>query len=397
MVFSPQSTIMEFCLNINTAHHEAFLTKKSCLPAQMSKKLTLKKYFTTQLMDWHQRENDRQMPWKGEKDPYKIWLSEIILQQTRGAQGMPYYNRFIQFYPTIRDLAAAPDEAVFKLWEGLGYYTRCRNLLACARQVVAEHGGIFPHDHEKILSLKGIGPYTAAAIASFGFGLPHAVVDGNVTRVLSRFFGIGTAIDSTEGKKLFSSLAGELLSEKDPAAFNQAIMDLGAVICSPNLPSCSICPLQNSCVAYHEGLVDQLPFKSKKLQKKNRYFTYFIISAGERKLVRQRIEKDIWQNLYEYFLVESESTNTWEQVVAASHLPFATNDISEVIIKGPVFKQQLSHQTIYGRFIEVNCYREFIAPGNYEWKSGIEIKNLAFPRIINSYWQDSAQGSFSLF
>jgi A/G-specific adenine glycosylase len=363
----------------------------------MDKKQMPKKYFTKQILEWHKNENDRQMPWKGEKDPYKIWLSEIILQQTRVAQGLPYFNRFLQFYPTISDLASAPDDAVYKLWEGLGYYTRCRNLLACARQVVADHAGIFPPDYDKILSLKGIGPYTAAAISSFAFGLPHAVVDGNVTRVLSRYFGIRTAIDSTKGKKAFSSLAGELLFRDDPASFNQAIMDLGAVVCTPAEPNCLSCPLKKSCVAFREGLVDQLPFKAKRLQKKNRYFTYFIINAGEKKLVRQRIEKDIWQNLFEYLLVESENATIWEQVSPASHLAFAANDISEVITNGAVFRQQLSHQTIYGRFIEVNCYREFNPPGNYRWITGNEIKNLAFPRIINSYWQGSAGEAFSLF
>jgi A/G-specific adenine glycosylase len=348
-------------------------------------------------MGWHQHHNDRQMPWKGEKDPYKIWLSEIILQQTRVAQGLPYYKRFIQFYPTIADLAAAPDESVYKLWEGLGYYTRCRNLLACARQVAADHGGIFPADHHKILLLNGIGPYTAAAIASFAFGLPHAVVDGNVTRVLSRHFGISTAIDSTEGKKLFSTLAGELLCKEDPSSYNQAIMDLGAVVCTPSGPNCRSCPLQKTCIAYRDGLVDHLPLKAKKLQKKTRYFTYFIISAGEKTLVRQRIGKDIWQNLFEYFLVESEAIQVWEQVSAARDLPFAADDIFEIKIKGPVFKQQLTHQTLNARFIEVSCRRQFEAPANFEWKTDNEIKNLAFPRIINSYWQDSKQANFSLF
>lgn len=362
----------------------------------MDEKSKLKEIFTPLLMNWHQQVNDREMPWKGEKDPYKIWLSEIILQQTRVAQGLPYYNRFIQYYPTLSQLAAAPDEAIFKLWEGLGYYSRCRNLLACARQVVAGFDGFFPADYDKILSLKGIGPYTAAAIASFGFGLPHAVVDGNVTRVLSRYFGISTPIDSTEGKKIFSRMANELLPKEDPAGFNQAIMDFGAVVCTPSRPSCPSCPFRESCIAFKKSLTEQLPVKVKKLVKKQRYFTYFLVRANGKILTRQRSEKDIWQNLNEYFLVESADAPEWEKVTAAQHLAFA-DEIFEIVLKGHVYKQHLSHQTIFARFIEVNCHRLFPPPHGYEWKTTGEVEKLAFPRIINLYVQELKNASISLF
>ena len=197
---------------------------------------TDKKYFSKRLLHWNKIQNKRAMPWKGEKDPYKIWLSEIILQQTRVEQGWNYYNRFVSTFPNIKKLAAAPEEKVFKLWEGLGYYTRCKNLIATAKFIAKEKQGEFPNAYNEILDLKGVGPYTAAAIASFAFNLPHAVVDGNVFRVLARFFGIETATDSTTGKKLFSGLAEELLDKKLPGIYNQAIMDFGAMICKPKNP-----------------------------------------------------------------------------------------------------------------------------------------------------------------
>src|SRR5450432_3260301 len=194
--------------------------------------------FTKKLLKWNLGSNTRTMPWKGEKDPYKIWLSEIILQQTRVEQGLGYYQKFIKAFPTVQQLAKAPQEKVFKLWEGLGYYTRCKNLIASALFISKDRKGKFPTDYESILGLKGVGPYTAAAIASFAYNLPHAVIDGNVFRVLSRYFGISTPIDSPDGKKLYALLANELLDKQEPGLYNQAIMDLGAVICKPQQPLC---------------------------------------------------------------------------------------------------------------------------------------------------------------
>jgi A/G-specific adenine glycosylase len=223
----------------------------------------MEKKFTEILMKWHKQHNSREMPWKGEKDPYKIWLSEIILQQTRVAQGWQYYTNFITRYPTIGQLAKAPDQEVFKLWEGLGYYNRCKNLLFTARQIVNEKNSIFPNQYEDLLALKGVGPYTAAAIASFAYNLPYAVVDGNVFRVLSRYFGIDDPIDSAKGKQVFTELAGKVLWKKEAGLYNQAIMDFGATVCKPFAPACSICPLQKYCRAFKEGRVNQLPVKEK--------------------------------------------------------------------------------------------------------------------------------------
>jgi A/G-specific adenine glycosylase len=207
-------------------------------------------FFTQQLLKWDKKQNSRAMPWKGEKDPYKIWLSEIILQQTRVEQGLGYYNRFIAEFPTIHDLAKAPETKVFKLWEGLGYYTRCKNIIITARYISSELKGKFPVTYNDILKLKGVGPYTAAAIASFAFNLPHAVVDGNVFRVLARYFGIDTPIDSITGKKNFTVLANELIDKKIPGKYNQALMDFGAVLCKPQQPLCDTCPLKPNCSAY---------------------------------------------------------------------------------------------------------------------------------------------------
>ena len=207
-------------------------------------------YFTQQLLQWNQTANHRAMPWKGEKDPYKIWLSEIILQQTRVDQGWAYYEKFIFAYPTIQDLAKAKDEKVFKLWEGLGYYNRCRNLLHTARQITNHSKGIFPNTYDALLALKGIGPYTAAAIASFAFNLPYAVVDGNVFRVIARYEGIDVPTDTTAGKRLFETRAAALLDKKRAGLYNQAIMDFGATVCKPFAPNCNNCPLQKTCVAH---------------------------------------------------------------------------------------------------------------------------------------------------
>ena len=222
------------------------------------------------------------MPWKGEKDPYKIWLSEIILQQTRVEQGLSYYLRFIEKFPTVDDLANADDNTIFKMWEGLGYYSRCRNLIATARHISNELGGYFPKTYDEILLLKGVGAYTASAIASFAYDLPYAVVDGNVNRVIARFFGLHIPVDSSAGKKLLTAQANALLDKKAPALYNQAIMDFGATVCKPRLPLCSTCFLSRYCKAYNEDMVALLPVKEKKLIRKSRWFYYFLIEKDGR-------------------------------------------------------------------------------------------------------------------
>ncbi len=338
------------------------------------------------------------MPWKGEKDPYKIWLSEVILQQTRVEQGWRYYENFISAYPTIDHLAAAKDEAVFKLWEGLGYYNRCKNLLFTARTIVQQYKSRFPHSYEEIVALKGIGPYTAAAISSFAFNLPYAVLDGNVFRVLSRLFAIETPIDSVAGKKQFSALAQEILDKKEPGLFNQAMMDFGATICKPAIPLCGHCPLQPHCSAYSQGKVNALPIKEKVLQKKTRWFTYFFLQANKRVLVHKRTQKDIWENLFELYLLESDEKLVWspENVAAWLAEQFAVHTAALLHIT-PLIQQQLTHQHIKGQFIAVKLDKIPPALRHYQWQELSRLQELAFPKLINSYLQDQSSFQPTLF
>jgi len=348
----------------------------------------LKKYFTSRLLQWNTTTNNRPMPWKGEKDPYKIWLSEIILQQTRVEQGWDYYNRFVAAFPTIDKLAKAQETKVFKLWEGLGYYTRCKNLIATARLVTKEYGGKFPADYETILNLKGVGPYTAAAIASFAYNLPYAVVDGNVFRVLSRFFENNTAIDSTEGKKIFTTLANELLDKKQPGIYNQALMDFGAVVCKPKQPLCKQCPLQTSCGANLKGLTNILPVKEKKILQKVRWLFYFIIEHDGKVYVRKRGVKDIWENLYEFVLIESVAATEVEQL---KQLPAFEKLLGKTAITihtiSRLYSQKLTHQTIHGQFIKIKLKKPVQIDG-YEPVSAKELSKLPFPKFITTYLKD---------
>lgn len=368
----------------------------SASPSRRKKGSAGQPWFTQTLLHWHAHHNQRSMPWKGEKDPYKIWLSEIILQQTRVEQGLAYYLRFVDTYPSIADLAAAEDEAVFKLWEGLGYYSRCRNLLAAARQVMQQFEGRFPNKYHDILSLKGVGPYTAAAIASFGFGLPHAVVDGNVIRVLARFYGIDEPFDTTAGKQRFTQEADAHLAHEAPAAYNQAIMDFGATVCKPAVPLCSTCPMKSQCVAFKQQRVDSLPVKSKKLIKKDRYFYYFLFRAGNQVLVRQRQAKDIWQDLFEFPLQEEtqpfeRSENEWLQL-ARQIVPNAS---SITAMHGP-YRQLLTHQTIYASFIECNVPSAKAVPAG-DWVNPDTLGQLAFPKLLREYLSSSAAAQTNLF
>lgn len=342
-------------------------------------------FFRTQLLYWHCQVNERQLPWKQEKDAYRIWLSEIILQQTRAAQGLPYYLRFTEQYPTIKDLAAAADEAVFRLWQGLGYYNRCKNMLATARLVCDRHNGVFPSTYEEIRALKGIGPYTAAAIASFAFGLPHAVVDGNVYRVLSRYFGIDTAMDSTEGKRQFAELADVLLDPADSAAYNQAIMDFGATVCTPRQPACPDCPFRPHCAAYRQGRVAVLPVKEKKTQVRNRYFHYFLFRVKDQVWIRKRSGRDIWENLHEPFLVETEQALDWPDLCRLPALQQLLPAGTEAVAVGRR-KQRLTHQLIDSRLYEVALDRKTdVLPADGFWVSRSEMARYAFPKTLTSF------------
>lgn len=342
--------------------------------------------FCKTLLLWAKSDNKRKMPWKGEKNPYKIWLSEIILQQTKVEQGLPYYLKFVKTYPTIDKLAAADENDVFKMWEGLGYYSRCRNLLETAKNIAENYAGVFPKDYESIIKLKGVGPYTAAAIASFAYNLPHAVVDGNVHRVLARYFGISTAIDSKEGIVLFKKLAHDLLDKLNPAAYNQAIMDFGATICKPKLPLCASCVFKNNCVAFKNNQVNLLPIKEIKLVKKKRFFYYLLAQYKNQIYIRKRTEKDIWQNLWEFILIEMPSkiepdiflnTEEYKKIIANNGV---------IISESPFYKQQLTHQTIEGCFFVLQLKKP-IANLNYELVDIKTLQNLAFPRFITNYFE----------
>lgn len=334
------------------------------------------------------------MPWKGEKDPYKIWLSEIILQQTRVEQGWTYYEKFIKAFPTIQKLAKASDEKVFKLWEGLGYYSRCKNLLATARKISTEYKGKFPDKYDEIVALKGVGPYTAAAIASFAYNLPYAVVDGNVMRVLSRYFGIETPVDSAQGKKLFQQLASDCLPENKAGIYNQAIMDFGATACKPQNPTCKECPLKKKCVAFASEKVNELPVKEKSIQKKERWFYFLVIHLGNKTYVRKREGKDVWENLYEYMALEIPSEMDAATFIKSPVFKKSMGD-GEFEIKNisKIYRQLLSHQTIYGRFITITISKPLKHLTGYALTDKKEIKQLPFPRLINNWHEDGHRNS----
>jgi A/G-specific adenine glycosylase len=344
--------------------------------------------FSRILLGWNQKNNSRQMPWKGEKDPYKIWLSEIILQQTRVEQGIKYYLDFLKAFPTIQKLANAPDQKIYKQWEGLGYYTRCKNLIHTARYLSQSCHGKFPGEYEEIKKLKGIGPYTAAAIASFAFDEPHAVVDGNVFRVLARLYGIRKPIDSTEGKKYFSDLANQLLDKKNPGLYNQAIMDFGAVICKP-VPLCEDCPFNQYCYAYHKNKISHFPVKLKKTLIRKRWFYYIILENNGRVAIRKREANDIWHNLFEFLLVESAKELVQDQITReAEKLGLLEKNSFSSISCTPVFHQQLSHQLIESRFIKIALNKKSRSRNDLTWVRRAELRNYPFPRLINRYLEN---------
>ena len=328
------------------------------------------------------------MPWKGEKDPYKIWLSEIILQQTRVEQGWAYYERFVKQYPTVQKLAAAKDKDVFKLWEGLGYYNRCKNLLFTARYITKTLHGIFPKDYEALLFLKGVGPYTAAAIASFAYNLPHAVVDGNVFRVFARYFGIHTATDSKEGLKIFNAIAFENLAKKQAGIYNQALMDFGATVCKPMSPLCSKCLMQSSCVAFNENSVGQLPYKAKVIQKKKRYFDFLCMIVGDKWFIQQRPVGDIWEGLYQFYVVENEKLIPPEERYfkeVLSNQLLINKEVDKIEVVKKEFQQQLTHQILSLRFTKIYLNMTPAALKKGKWVKMKALVKYPFPKTINDF------------
>ena len=323
--------------------------------------------FAATLLQWF-KNNGRSLPWRETKDAYAIWLSEVILQQTRIVQGMSYWERFMAQWPTVNDLAAATENEVLKAWQGLGYYSRARNLHTAARQVM-ELGG-FPQTFKELKTLKGVGDYTAAAIASIAFGEPVAVVDGNVYRVLSRYYGIETPIDSTEGKKEFQTLAQSLLPINEPADYNEAIMDFGATQCTPNSPHCSACPLCETCVAFREQRINELPVKSKKVKQRERHFTYLCIEYEGKIAIHQRGAGDIWQGLWEFpqeeYLTSSEDS-AWKTE-------------AQLLQKG--VKHILTHQILLADIYLWQPTRRPQLPSEFIWIEKQDLENYALPRLI---------------
>ena len=333
--------------------------------------------FAEDILRWH-KTVDRRLPWKESNDPYNIWISEIVLQQTRVEQGTKYYHRLIEHFPTIESLASAHEDEIMRQWKGLGYYSRARNMHKTAKIIVDRYAGHFPNNHEEILSLPGIGPYTAAAIASFAFDLPHAVLDGNVFRVLSRVFGIFTPINTTAGKKEFSQLATDLLPQEQSADYNQAIMDFGALCCKPKKPNCEFCTLMISCSAYNNDLIDQLPQKEKKLKRRSRYFIGLVCTKKQGLLIEKRTKKDIWQGLYSIPMLELGGKTAKEEMCEQVTSKFPDRDISHVATKS----QKLTHQDIHIDFFRVDQtvlddFEIVVSPETYD--------NYAYPRVIDEY------------
>ena len=343
--------------------------------------------FSEKIIVWYNH-HKRDLPWRDTKDAYHIWLSEIILQQTRVEQGRSYYEKFVKRFPTVKKLASADTEEVMKLWQGLGYYSRARNLHATARIIADKYKGKFPTDYNQILELKGIGHYTAAAIASFACDLPHAVVDGNVYRVLSRVFGIQTPIDSTEGKKEFFALANQLLNKEKSALHNQAIMEFGAMQCKPVSPNCKVCPLNHMCFALEKEQVAELPVKSKTTKVRNRYFNYIVLKHGGKTAIVKRNEKDIWKSLYDFPLIETKKEWTESQFLASAEWKsFIKKNKYSVTSVSKAYKHVLSHQHIYARFWEIKCIAslKLVAPEIAVIINEKELDKYPIPRLIDLY------------
>ena len=345
--------------------------------------------WTETLLYWYD-ENQRDFPWRKSRNPYHVWLSEIILQQTRVEQGLPYYNSFVSNFPTVFDLAAADEEKVLKLWQGLGYYSRARNLHASARWIVNERKGVFPQDYKSLLQLKGVGDYTASAIASICYEEPQAVVDGNVYRFLSRCFGISTPIDTGRAHKEFKAKATQLMADYSPNLFNQAMMEFGALHCTPKQAKCTSCPFHSVCYAFQQQSVYEYPLKAKRTKIRKRYFNYLVVKTpnGET-LIQKRAGKGIWQNLYEFPLIETKSTVNKKQLLEQENFPsnLAPKIASIAPYEDQPIKHLLSHQHLFIQFWEVKLNEE-----TEDTVSLKALKDLPVPVVIqhfidNHYWR----------
>ncbi len=335
------------------------------------------------LIAWYQN-HKRTLPWRDINDPYKIWLSEIILQQTQVAQGLSYYQKFVDAFPNVNLLAKAKEDKVLQLWQGLGYYSRARNLHAAAKFVSKEYKGQFPKTYDDIRELKGVGDYTAAAIASFAYNLPYAVVDGNVYRVYARVFDINLPVNSTKGKKQFQLLANELLNAKKPALHNSAIMEFGALHCKPQNPLCETCPIQVHCSAYKNNTISLRPVKQRKITIKHRYLHYFVLNYKNKVYVQKRTQKDIWQNLYEFFLIETQEPMPSNQLLENTSLLQLTSQFKVQSIQ-VVAKHMLSHQHLHTTFYELNLESPIRKHESLRLVNRRDLETLAIPQLIKKY------------
>jgi A/G-specific adenine glycosylase len=333
---------------------------------------------------WYQQ-NKRNLPWRAKIDPYTVWVSEIILQQTRVDQGTAYFLRFVERFPNVQTLADAPENEVLRLWQGLGYYSRARNMHVAARQIMDEFNGLFPDTIVNIGKLKGIGVYTSAAIASIAFGLPHAAIDGNVYRVLSRVFGIETPIDSAMGKREFSILANELLDRQNPGLFNEALMDFGALQCVAQNPDCSVCPFADQCVAFAQNKITRLPLKSKKTKVRNRYFNYLFITDEQYLYLERRTQRDIWQNMYQFPLIESSEYLTIQEVLKSDQFRSLFKD-HEILIDSTSDEiiHILTHQKLHVRFLEISILK---SGSSFPWIKVLpcEVSAYPIPKLIDNF------------
>ncbi len=335
---------------------------------------------------WYQQ-NKRSLPWRLNNDPYSVWVSEIILQQTTVKQGRDYYLRFIDRFPDVNSLANATENEVLKLWQGLGYYSRARNMHFTSKLIVNKYQSRFPDSYDEIRKLKGIGDYTAAAIASISFGIDKAVLDGNVCRVLSRIFGIDIPIDTSKGKKELSTLAWSLLDKKNPGQFNESLMDFGALQCIPRNPTCSICPFKNKCVAFNHKKVDLLPVRSKETKQKKRYFNYFYITFGRYFFLEQRKTKDIWRNLFQFPLIETEvraDLKTLTEIREFTDLFKGQNNNMKIESVSPEIIHPLTHQKLFIRFFDIHLQE---LPANTHWimTDKKELSKYPLPKPVENY------------
>jgi A/G-specific adenine glycosylase len=342
--------------------------------------------FNNQLLNWYHH-NKRELPWRSISDAYVIWLSEIILQQTRVEQGLPYFYRFLERYPDVSSFAAADEDDILKLWQGLGYYSRGRNMLKTARMVKELYGGEFPSNYEQLIKLKGIGQYTAAAIASFSANEAKAVVDGNVYRVLARYFGIDEPINSSKGQKAFQLLADELLDKQQPGLHNQAMMEFGAMLCKPKNPDCSICPVRPGCHAFNNNAIGRLPVKLNKLKIRERYFNYFLITDGNTVLVNKRDDKDIWANMYDLPLIETTAPLEINELLTLEPVNEYFGGDIKIAHASAIKKHVLTHQRLYVRLIKLQSQPVKLKDA-WVFSPVDDLKKLAIPRIVFLFLED---------